>query len=134
MGLDQFDNSAKTRPHVGRESFHLISDAGVEKFNDPCHPSIVLHFCNTHGGNRIQAIERRRRFETDQFFGQTREVVEEAEQGCAGHRYDSRQVTSPRVVTAVLNSRRRASFIASTWMVARPVGVSPSIRTPRKTK
>jgi hypothetical protein len=38
MVLNQFDNSAKTRSHVGRESFDLTSNAGVENFNDPRHP------------------------------------------------------------------------------------------------
>ena len=35
--LDQFDNSAKPRLHVSRESFDLISNACVEHFNDPRH-------------------------------------------------------------------------------------------------
>jgi len=49
MGLDQFYNFSKTSLHVGGQNFKLISNAGVEQLNDPCHPSIVLHFCNTHG-------------------------------------------------------------------------------------
>ena len=35
MALNQFDNPAKTRLHIGRESFKLISNANVEQFNDP---------------------------------------------------------------------------------------------------
>ena len=38
VALDQFDNPAKTRPHIGRESFELISNADVEQFNDPRPP------------------------------------------------------------------------------------------------
>jgi hypothetical protein len=48
MVLDQFDNPAKARLHVGRQSVDLISNAGVENFNDPSHASMVLHFCDTH--------------------------------------------------------------------------------------
>jgi len=28
--LDEFDDSSKTRPHVGRQSFRLVSNARVE--------------------------------------------------------------------------------------------------------
>ena len=56
MTLNQFDNPAKTRPHVGRESFQLISHAGVEHFNGPRHPFIVLHFCNDDVAVRV-AVE-----------------------------------------------------------------------------
>ena len=48
MDLDQFDNPAKTRPGIGRESFDLILNKGIEHFNDSRHLSIVLHFCNTN--------------------------------------------------------------------------------------
>ena len=46
MALDQFDNPAKTRFHVGRQDLKLISNTGVEQFNDPLHASIVLQFFN----------------------------------------------------------------------------------------
>ncbi|HEY6390496.1 MAG TPA: hypothetical protein VIX89_04410 [Bryobacteraceae bacterium] len=45
---DQFNNPAKTRPHVSREGFQFISNAGVEQFDDPRHSFLVLHFCNTN--------------------------------------------------------------------------------------
>ena len=37
MVLDQFNDPAKARLHVDRQRFDLISNAGVEDFNDPRH-------------------------------------------------------------------------------------------------
>jgi hypothetical protein len=49
MVLDEFNNPSKPRSHVGGQNLKLISNAGVEQFNDPRHPFIVLHFCDTVG-------------------------------------------------------------------------------------
>lgn len=35
--LNELDNSAETRFHIGRESFQLISNAGIEQLYDPGH-------------------------------------------------------------------------------------------------
>ena len=56
MALDEFYNSPKTRFHVGWQSLKLVSNAGVEQFNDSRHPFIVLHFCNTAGSLNLNAI------------------------------------------------------------------------------
>src|SRR5580692_4277977 len=49
MALDEFDNPSKARLHVGGQRLNLVSNAGIEQFNDPRHPFIVLHFCNITG-------------------------------------------------------------------------------------
>jgi hypothetical protein len=46
VSLDQLDNPAKPGLHVGRQGFELISNAIVEQLYAPCHPFILLHFCN----------------------------------------------------------------------------------------
>ncbi len=37
MPLNQFDNPAETRFHVGGEKFQLLSNTGVEQLYDPRH-------------------------------------------------------------------------------------------------
>ena len=37
MPLNQLDNPAETRFHIGGESFQLLSNAGVEQLYDPRH-------------------------------------------------------------------------------------------------
>ena len=49
MVLDKFDDPPKTSLHVGGQLLNLVSNAGVEQLNDPRHPFVVLHFCNTAG-------------------------------------------------------------------------------------
>ena len=60
--------------------------------------------------------------------------------GVIGSRYgvDERhrvfQANSPCLRTSVRNSRRRASFMFKTWTVARPVALTPLMRTPSNTE
>ncbi len=44
ISLDQFDNPAKTGPHIGRKSFDLVPNAGVEQFNASRHPDHIIAF------------------------------------------------------------------------------------------
>ena len=46
VSLDQFDDTAKTGLHIGRQRFEFISNAVVEQLYNPSHPVILLHFCN----------------------------------------------------------------------------------------
>jgi hypothetical protein len=55
MALDQFDNPAKTHSHIGWKSVNLVSNAGVEHFNDPRHLITLLHFCNEDDRNLFAA-------------------------------------------------------------------------------
>ena len=49
MILDEFHDPSKARFQVRGQGLKLVSNAGVEQFNDPRHPFKVLHFCNTAG-------------------------------------------------------------------------------------
>ena len=51
VDLDQFDDPAKTRPHVDREGLDLIPNAGVEQFYGPHHPYIA--FCDVNREDRL---------------------------------------------------------------------------------
>ena len=62
MTLDQFDKPTKTRLHVCRKSFNLVSNAVVEHLNDPRHQIRLLHFCNE--GNNV-TVERARQCQGD---------------------------------------------------------------------
>jgi len=66
--LDQFDNPAKAGANVGRKSFDLVLNAGVEQFNDPRHPTALLHFCNetteSRAGSRLRENQKLGCFET----------------------------------------------------------------------
>ncbi len=44
--LDQLDDSTKTGLHIGRQRFELIPNSIIQQLYDPCHPFILLHFCN----------------------------------------------------------------------------------------
>jgi len=44
MLLDQFDDPAETRAHVGRQNLELISNAGVEQFYNPRHSACSIAF------------------------------------------------------------------------------------------
>jgi len=50
------NDPSKTRSHIGGQCLKLVSNAGIEQFNDPRHPFIVLHFCNIDGGPNLNAI------------------------------------------------------------------------------
>ena len=54
--LDEFHYPSKARPHLGGQRLKLVSNADVEQFNDPRHPFIVLHFCNTDVRPNLNAI------------------------------------------------------------------------------
>src|ERR1019366_1704839 len=55
MRLNQLDNPAETRFHVGRESFQLISNAGVEQLYDPHHTSYDIAFLQYRQGPSLSA-------------------------------------------------------------------------------
>ena len=48
MPLNQLDYPAETRFHIGRESFQLISNAGVEQLYDPRHSFYDIAFLQYH--------------------------------------------------------------------------------------
>jgi len=48
MVLDEFHDPSKARFHVGGQRLKLVSNAGIEQFNDPRHPYYSIAFLQYH--------------------------------------------------------------------------------------